>query len=195
MSCTGQVHACLSVHLPVGLRAALPAYPNSEAREKLLDALSDGQMLCEAYNAVLRKSQRPWGFIPSSSVHDVHSLTRARSTEYPVQAVPEADRLHVASSSSSDMRRSPSSDGGVSDDGRQLASGQPKVGMTFRRAENLRVFAAALKLRYLIQLDPGFDVRVVARREPGWTQMLEDMATQWVQAAAHEKREEEPDSA
>ena len=89
------------------------------------------------------------------------------------------------------MRRS-SSGGSVSDDGRQ--GGQPKVGLTFRRAENLRVFVAALKLRYLVQPGAHIDIKVIARKEAGWMDMLGEIAVQWVQAAAQEKREEEPDS-
>jgi hypothetical protein len=89
------------------------------------------------------------------------------------------------------MRRS-SSDGGTSDDGRQ--EGKPKIGLTFRRAENLRVFVAALKLRYLVEMGSNVDIKVIARKELDWMNILEEVACKWVHAAAQEKREEEPES-
>ncbi|KZV98924.1 hypothetical protein EXIGLDRAFT_746432 [Exidia glandulosa HHB12029] len=73
----------------------------------------------------------------------------------------------------------------------------------FRRIENLRLFAAALKLRYLVPLvapgqnpPPGpeppivFDARVVARRDAGWEETLERVVRRWVDAVVAEKRAE-----
>lgn len=73
-----------------------------------------------------------------------------------------------------------------------------------RRLENLRVFIAALKLRYLIS-DPssassgsgnksgGVDARIIARKEDGWLEMLETVVCTWVNELAKEKRGEEED--
>lgn len=70
----------------------------------------------------------------------------------------------------------------------------PRVGLTFRRYENLRLFIAALKLRYLVHVRPGINLKTIARKEERWEEMLREIALQWVEAAAEEKRNEEPDS-
>lgn len=71
---------------------------------------------------------------------------------------------------------------------------KPRIGLTFRRFENLRVFVAALKLRYLVQIRAEINIKSIARKEEGWQEMLEEIAVQWVEAAAEEKRNEDPDS-
>lgn len=71
---------------------------------------------------------------------------------------------------------------------------KPRIGLTFRRFENLRVFVAALKLRYLIQIRAEINIKSIARKEEGWEEMLEEIAVQWVEAAGEEKRNEDPDS-
>jgi hypothetical protein len=170
----------------------LSSLPISDDPEELLLALSDGQLLCTAYNSILRASQRPWGFIPSESIHDIITLAQQREREEAAAA--SASRgtsldgsAHLTVESVS-MRRSASSDGGGSSDGPK------RIGLTFRRMENLRVFMAAVKLRYLVQFKGSIDLKVIARKEEGWMEMLKELACCWVMAAAEEKRNEEPDS-
>lgn len=85
------------------------------------------------------------------------------------------------------------------------AGGAParKVGFTFRRLENLRLFVAAVKLRYGVNID--VDVKPIVQRDvrdgeedvgdaPAWEAAMREVAVRWVAAAAAEKREEEPDT-
>ncbi|BGP14835.1 hypothetical protein JCM10213v2_002790 [Rhodosporidiobolus nylandii] len=87
-----------------------------------------------------------------------------------------------------------------------------KVGGTYRRAENLRLWAGALKFRYSLPLllqsssssaacpsspSPSagdaalvFDAKLVARKEPGWDAMLERAVDAWAEAVGGEWREE-----
>lgn len=71
---------------------------------------SDGQLLCHSYNAVLRSSTRPFGFIPSANIHEAL-----------------VDTSSLNSSPSSDLT---------------ITEGRQKVGATFRRIENLRIWGA-----------------------------------------------------
>lgn len=193
---SARLAACLAAHLPANLLSNLP---RNDSTSDLLLALSDGQLLCIAYNAVLRASHRPWGFIPESSIHDVISLTRERKRAEEAatrdgKAVEDTNHLSVAGSTP--MRRSSSE--GLSNDGSLMpnvnADGTRRVGLTFRRLENLRLFVGALRLRYLVQMSPNIDLKAIARKTDGWEDMLKEIACAWVNAAAEEKRNEEPDS-
>lgn len=75
-------------------------------------------MLCLALNGALRDSARPWGFIPTDAIHNLISLKEER-------------RRSINASDMSEMG----------------PAGQ-RVGLTFRRLDNLRVWVASLKLRY-----------------------------------------------
>lgn len=192
--------AILSAHLPPQLLQHLPSYTSSADREALLIRLSDGQLLCHAYNAVVRRSRKQWGFIGAASIHDIISLEAKQK---------EADAKKV-------------------------------IGWTFRRMENLRLWAAALKLRYLVALAPPsqsppmkpgiplplilnqstssakpnmqptiaphvvpvtvsrvlnsmgpaspFDAKLIAKREEGWDEMLQVALQRWVDAILKESR-------
>lgn len=167
--------------------------------DDILYCLADGQMLCIAYNAVLRKSQRPWGFIPHSSIHDVISLTQECQKIEQAQLRDESflgDSSHLSVRGSSALMRRASSEGLSGDDSTINGpnSHNKRIGLTFRRFENLRVFVAALKLRYLIQVRPDVNIKTIARKEQGWRDMLLDIAFSWIEAAAEEKRNEEVES-
>ncbi|KAF9005197.1 hypothetical protein BDQ17DRAFT_1354009 [Cyathus striatus] len=176
-----RAHALLSSFLPEHLQMAL-APPTS--RIGFLNSLSSGQLLCVSYNACVRKSKKPWGFVSPDGIHDVLALE--------LKAEKEGDAGVVA-----------------------------KRGWTFRRTDNLRLWAGALKLRYLLpiqtpsqpsdmnQVLPGtplpspglvprfarsteppllFDAKVVAHKDEGWEDMLEAVLLRWVQKAVEEKR-------
>ncbi|KAG0150084.1 hypothetical protein CROQUDRAFT_652764 [Cronartium quercuum f. sp. fusiforme G11] len=146
-----RAHACLVHHLPVDelVHLASPVGPEG-SRESFLKSLSDGMLVCVAYNVALRESQRPWGFIPVESIHNLYDLERGSSGE------------------------------------------GSRIGLTFRRMENLRVWAAALKLRFLIKPNEEhrFVPTTIARAEDGWEDMLEWMLLSWVEALRVEKVEE-----
>lgn len=129
---------------------------NKVNREDLLLSLSDGEMLCLSYNSILRRSRRPWGFIPNK---DIHFLSREMHQE-------------------------------------QLNA---KKDWTFRRLENLRVWSAALRLRYNIHCSSlndsrkggvNFDPKTVARKEVGWAEMLEELVKRWMNEVVGESRDE-----
>ena len=96
----GRIHALLSAMLPLDLRDILPAPPSSDStssisspepssadpeavkfRLTLLSSLSSGQLLCVAYNACIRKSRRPWGYVNLDAVHDVLALERVAASK------------------------------------------------------------------------------------------------------------------
>ncbi|KAI0248527.1 hypothetical protein BJV78DRAFT_1235181 [Lactifluus subvellereus] len=178
-----RAHALLVALLPASF---LPHLPVSPDRDEFLNALSSGQLLCVAYNAGVRQSRKPWGYINSDSIHDIVALEDALSAS------------------------------GV--DGPQAEKG--RKGWTFRRTDNLRLWCAALKLRYMLPiispatpdvptLKPNptgdltppspsaakfaeppifFDARVVARRDDGWGDMLERTLLRWISAVVQERR-------
>ncbi|KAE8226629.1 hypothetical protein CF319_g801 [Tilletia indica] len=141
----------------------------------ILSTLADGHLLCLAYNAALRRSRRPWGFIREEDIHALVGNT-----------VPaEASKW------------------------------------TFRKIDNLRNLAAALRLRYAVvadelaavdldrdwdeqslhrqrqsQGDPRsseegpkkvkFEPRTVARQEEGWEVALGALVAAWLKALIDE---------
>ncbi|GAA5945549.1 hypothetical protein JCM3775_002626 [Rhodotorula graminis] len=141
-----------------------------------LDALSDGTLLLESFNNVLRHSpwSRPFGFVPSSSIHVFP----------PLAAVGIIGSSGGPASSSMSRTASAASDGGE------------RVGATFRRAENLGQWSAALKHRYALSLGPPpFDIRLIAARRPEsaaeWREMLAGAVEGWAGAVASEASEVE----
>ncbi|KAJ6558210.1 hypothetical protein B0H19DRAFT_946011 [Mycena capillaripes] len=184
----GRVHAVLSAFLPATL---LPALVGSSDRERFLDCLSSGQLLCVAYNTCVRKSKKPWGYISRDGIHDILALEQAARDGDP-------------------------------DDSKTQA--EVKKGWTFRRIDNLRLWAGALKIRYLLPIvappqagattpnsntplnSPAptatiqrfnpeqppvvFDAKAVARKDPGWDDILEGVMLRWVQRVVAERRGE-----
>ncbi|KAI0354353.1 hypothetical protein OH77DRAFT_1425914 [Trametes cingulata] len=190
----GRLLALFTALLPTNLLQLLPM--DASDRSGILRALSSGQILCTAYNAGVRKSRKPWGYVSKDAIHDIAALELAQSAE------------------------------GSSDTG--------KRGWTFRRTDNLRLWAAALKLRYSVPIvlpnnkrpkegTPGsdtrtpvdgntplpspsvsavnfpsnvsedtivFDAPLVARLEEGWEHMLERLVFKWMDAVVNEKRGE-----
>ena len=111
----------------------------------LLGRLSDGEMLCLAYNAALRQSARPWGFIPAREIHNLkEEAAKALEKQRERAKRMEEDEQEPFQTKHGRARR----------EGSQAESTngelESRPGWTFRRAENLRVWAAALKLRYQI---------------------------------------------
>ncbi|KIM44135.1 hypothetical protein M413DRAFT_17932 [Hebeloma cylindrosporum] len=190
----GRVHALLSYFLPPDLQPAL-ASPSADSRTAFLSSLSSGQLLCFGYNACVRKSKKPWGFVSKDGIHDIIALELAAKQE------------------------------GEDDKGKKL--------WTFRRTDNLRLWAGALKLRYMMPiqvpsqpvsqtppptLTPSssavntplsspsssfqrfplgkadreppilFDARIVAKKDEGWEDMLEAVLFRWVDKVVDERR-------
>jgi hypothetical protein len=72
-----RTHALLVVLLPASFLTHIPVSPD---RNELLNVLSSGQLLCIAYNAGVRQSRKPWGYINSDSIHDIAALENALSS-------------------------------------------------------------------------------------------------------------------
>ncbi|KAJ7854313.1 hypothetical protein B0H14DRAFT_764987 [Mycena olivaceomarginata] len=101
----------------------LPALLPPSPREAFLESLSSGQLLCVAYNTCVRKSKKPWGYISKDGIHDILALEQAAARD---------------------------SGGGGGDESK--AQAEVKKGWTFRRIDNLRIWAGALKIRYLLPI-------------------------------------------
>lgn len=69
------MHAFLRAVLPTPLAVVLP--DDASDRTTLLEKLASGQLLCVAYNAAVRQSRKPWGYISQDSIHDMAALEAA----------------------------------------------------------------------------------------------------------------------
>ncbi|KZO97343.1 hypothetical protein CALVIDRAFT_85676 [Calocera viscosa TUFC12733] len=202
----GRVHALLKWHLPTALQEHLPPPSPSDA---FWLGLQSGQLLCVAYNAAVRRSSKPWGYIESRAIHDIIALDLAASQPPPPPPeAPAIHPLHHAIGPQFTGRRQqrspepqlepllPQSTGGAS---------KKEGGWTFRRTENLRLFAAACKLRYLIpfvNVIPGpapggktvdavqFDPKIIANKADAWQSMLETGVSEWLDRVVQERKEE-----
>ena len=77
-SSIGRAHALLFFFLPPHLQPILTT-SRPTSRTSFLTILSSGQLLCIAYNACVRKSKQPWGFISKDGIHDILALERETS--------------------------------------------------------------------------------------------------------------------
>lgn len=114
----GRVHAFLVAHLPPDLLDRLtPPHGEGGSPPAFWEGLADGHLMCLAYNSALRKSERPWGFIPNSSIHDLVAI----------QSAPEPVRPGIRPAKPKEE---------------DASAPRERVGLTFRKIENLRVWAA-----------------------------------------------------
>jgi hypothetical protein len=74
----GRAHALLNFYLTKNLLAALRP-PDSPSG--FLNSLSSGQLLCVAYNAIVRRSKKPWGYISKDGIHDILALEKANEED------------------------------------------------------------------------------------------------------------------
>ncbi|GAC97250.1 hypothetical protein PHSY_004835 [Pseudozyma hubeiensis SY62] len=120
--------------------------------EAFLPLLSDGYLLCQAFNEAVRRSDKPWGYISPREMHDLEAEEAALSHK-------ESLRIRDAKQAES-LNFQTRRQGGASEDGPNANDEQSssisvenvnRPGWTFRRTENLRLWATALKLRYQIQ--------------------------------------------
>ena len=96
--------------LPVELLHILPPPSETLTSTNLMLSLSSGQLLCAAYNAGVRKSKKPWGYINKAAVHDIAALEAEADASLSQEGTPERENKRKA--------------------------------WTFRRTENLRLWAA-----------------------------------------------------
>lgn len=124
--------------------------------DRLLVLLHDGYLLCRALNEVVRRSDRPWGYISSSEIHDLEAeeaaLRQKEALRVRQEQESDAPKFQTRTSSRTDSEGdSVTAEVGGSSNPSESGIFNGRPGWTFRRTENLRVWAAALKLRYQIQ--------------------------------------------
>lgn len=118
----------------------------STGKFAFLSALSNGQLLCLAYNEALRQSKRPWGFIQPQDIHDVMTYERAAREARKNKSAQE--RIEEKLEREERKKKGETSTSGTNS----------SLGWTFRRTENLRVWTAALRLRYLLSFSTSQQV-------------------------------------
>ncbi|KZT20686.1 hypothetical protein NEOLEDRAFT_1151159 [Neolentinus lepideus HHB14362 ss-1] len=185
-SSLGRVHAVLSALLPQELLSTLPQAPSN--RSILLHALSSGQLLCVAYNAGVRRSRQPWGFINKHEIHDIIAMEHKLSAEEKEEknktgwTYRRLDNLRLWS-------------GGLKLRYSLPIQILPKPGVPL----NLNVTPtpspqpspSALKTKFSAAEMPfTFDTRTIARKDEGWEEMLETAVVKWANAVAEEQRGE-----
>ncbi|KDN43970.1 hypothetical protein K437DRAFT_294999 [Tilletiaria anomala UBC 951] len=210
-----------STHSTALLRALGPASDSDSPAnsDEALAILSDGYLLCLAFNAVLRASSSPWGLIQARDIHDTQS---------------EPARVE-----------NQAADSGCN----ATAQGHRKASWTFRKTDNLACWATSLRRRYNVNLGQqphhyhqmmasvgskmtpaerrgvseaspltsaltyaaataaakkkadaakqsasaegsGFNAALVAKRESGWKEALLVAVTAWLDAVAAEQQQE-----
>ncbi|GAA5900216.1 hypothetical protein JCM6882_002276 [Rhodosporidiobolus microsporus] len=136
-----RAHALLASHLPflppplntLSLPSPCPSSSANNPHALLTLLASAPHLLCHSYNAVLRHSaRRGFGFIPAASIHEL---------EVPLETEDGAGGAAMG------RQASTASEGGAAE-----GHGKARVGGTFRRVENLRVWAGALMFRYALPL-------------------------------------------
>ncbi|KXN80893.1 hypothetical protein AN958_06930 [Leucoagaricus sp. SymC.cos] len=175
----GWVHTLLSLILPKDLLNHLgsPASPSD-----FLDSLSSGQLLCITYNAIVRKSKKPWGYISKDSIHDIIALEKAGE-----ESSKEGQKKGWT------FRRS---------DNLRLWVGALKI----RYLLSIQVPSIKPSLGFGLPSTPSapvihrqpssstsepfvfFDAKVIARKEEGWEEMLKTVLLLWVQKVVDERR-------
>lgn len=127
--------------------------------DALLPLLSDGYLLCRAFNEAVRRSDKPWGYISPHEMHDLEAEEAALQQKELLRAKQakedEAVKFQTRANRKSVSKGAPSQ-ADADDSGIAIKSADPELvsnrpGWTFRKSENLRTWAAALKLRHHIQ--------------------------------------------
>ncbi|KAL0948317.1 hypothetical protein HGRIS_010907 [Hohenbuehelia grisea] len=171
-----RAHALLSAFLPSTLVASLAP---SSSRSDFLQSLSSGQLLCIAYNACVRKSRFPWGYIDKDAIHDIFALQRADAA---------GDEARKAESKTGwTFRRS---------DNLVLWGGALKIRyllpmhIPLRKDNSGGQPQSPRGSRFQEPKEPPilFDTKLIARREVGWEDMLETALLRWVSKVVEERR-------
>jgi hypothetical protein len=182
----GRAHNILFTFLPANV---LPSLPSATERTKLLDVLSSGQLLCLAFNACVRRSRNPWGFINTLSIHDILSLERDASDNSSGGKQGEKDKAQRGWT----FRRT---------DNLRLWVGALKIRYTLPIISSVPIVpimppslvgpspaSSPTKIRFPKNETPIlFDALLVAKHDPGWEDMLEKLVLRWVQAVVDERR-------
>jgi len=174
----GRAHAIVSLFLPSSL---LPALEPPSPRTAFLASLSSGQLLCMAYNACVRKSKQPWGYVNKDGVHDIIALEKA-------EAGTTDGNADLGGKKSWTFRRI---------DNLRLWVGALKLRYMLPIqvpsqpvASGIGISSPARATRRAASAEPPivFDAKVVARKDDGWEDMLESVLLKWVWKVVDERR-------
>ncbi|POW11610.1 hypothetical protein PSTT_05153 [Puccinia striiformis] len=160
---------CLISHLPVDLLVHLvPPVGENGSKIGFLDSLSDGTLLCIAYNIVLRKSQRPWGFIPVESIHNL--------------AVDQSVCTGLNNLEIDDDKTSSTLGGGAGAGGGLIRS--------VSHLEEWRILNSPSHHHHHHLNHTKFDPKSIAKKSDDWDHALLYMILKWLESVKNEKREE-----
>ncbi|KAF8630566.1 hypothetical protein AX17_005378 [Amanita inopinata Kibby_2008] len=182
----GQAHALLVAFLPLNL---LPVLGPRSSRSDFLNSLSSGQLLCVAYNACVRKSKKPWGYVNKDSIHDIIALEKAEkegnadSSEVKKKGwtFRRTDNLRLWVGALKLRYLLP-----IQTPSQPLGQNSLKVVGPLHYTPN----TSPTRIRFVSTQEPliEFDAKVVARKENGWENMLEGVIFKWVQQVVDERR-------
>ncbi|KAF9560411.1 hypothetical protein CPC08DRAFT_762703 [Agrocybe pediades] len=189
-----RAHALLTSFLPAHLQSALG---DASSRSEFLSSLSSGQLLCIAYNACVRKSKKPWGFVSKDGVHDIIALEKAAKEQSSDEK--EGNKKLWTFRRTDNLRlwigalklrymlpiQIPT----------QPIANPPGSSTSRTNTPAGTPLSSPSKQRFPLGLgrpdrEPPilFDARVVAKKEDGWEEMLEAVLYRWVEKAVEERR-------
>ncbi|KAJ3966985.1 hypothetical protein EV361DRAFT_526504 [Lentinula raphanica] len=217
-----RAHSLLLSLLPPHLHHALlppsssPPSSSALAHALFLQSLSSGQLLCIAYNAGVRKSKKPWGFINKEGIHDILALQsqnqnqgqgsqgtqtgwtfrRSDNLRLWVGALKLRYMLPIVVPSqtlSSPPNPSPTHNT-TSNSNSNSNSNTPSTtahNTPLPSPSSLSSYPSISHRKFPTNEPPvTFDARIVAKQEDGWEEMLEAVLRRWMWRVVDEKRSE-----
>ncbi len=169
----GRARHLIASLLPPPLVAALAP---SSPRDAFLESLSSGQLLCVAYNAGVRRSKKPWGYVNKDGIHDIIALAASEGNEKKGWTFRRTDNLRLWVGAL------------------KLRYLLPIVVPNVQHGVSPASSPAPTQTRFPPGVNGGppiaFDAKIVARREEGWEEMLEAVLGRWVSRVVYETRGE-----
>ncbi|KAK0567972.1 hypothetical protein OC861_002423 [Tilletia horrida] len=155
--------------LPADLRQHLQTR-RLDTSEALLQVLADGHLLCLAYNAALRRSRRPWGFIREDDIHALVGNTSApEAAKWTFRKIDNLRNWGAA------LRL------------RYGLAADEMVPVDLDRDWNEQLAASSVAPNDEAKKSIRFEPRLVARREDGWQLSLAALVGRWLKAVGDEE--------
>ncbi|KAK1232863.1 hypothetical protein PQX77_003976 [Marasmius sp. AFHP31] len=183
-------YALIQHLLPSHLQGALP--PEGSLRTIFLDSLSSGQLLCASYNAGVRKSKKPWGYVSKDGIHDLITLEKAAAEAGDTKAKTgwtfrRSDNLRLWVGALKLRYMLPIVTPAVP------AGPRPPAGRGSQppSSTNTPLTSPSAQQRKFPTNEPpiSFDAKVVAKKDDGWEDMLEAVLLRWMWRVVDERRE------
>ncbi|TFK70980.1 hypothetical protein BDN72DRAFT_838226 [Pluteus cervinus] len=200
----GRAHAVIVEFLPAEFLHALQS-PKASSREAFLTSLSSGQLLCMAYNACIRKSKKPWGYISKDGIHDILTLEKQGQGQAKdgtkAWTFRRSDNLRLWVGALKIRYLIPiyipthtlplpvPAPGMPNPNNSSPGSNSPAMGSTPLSSPGLiSRFPSSSSAAGSGEPPITFDTRIVAKRDDGWEDMLEGVLLKWVRKVVDEKR-------